>query len=410
MWIATQQIREQLSRIREQGNLEDIAPIETIGFYIDHLLSFRLLADNFVALFSRVMLDQVLVPLGAVVSSLTDRTNTGTVHPYMDNAASQAEDILVPMAPFPRPYGKGGQVTQMETLFENLLLRQRESVEQLNTEHQNLRGEVETFSVEVSNSKDSSLIALQQIEDAAKEIAETITGEKARIDAVVQDGIKAVAAMETENTDRYKAWRAEREAAFRNDFRELKASMEADLGDAHVALDELRRVNQQYENLAALGAGDLIASNFAVESKWGRLSGLVLYGVGFLFLIAAAIPLIFFLFENPNTPDGSPDWGRLIVRISIGVLAGSAATVVIRLGARLIANANASKRMELELRSFGPFLANVTDTDTVDGARLQLLDRAFGKSYVVVESGEKDDVIQVSTFAQIIDAVSKLAK
>ncbi len=66
--------------------------------------------------------------------------------------------------------------------------------------------------------------------------------------------------------------------------------------------------------------------------------------------------------------------------------------------------------MDLELRSFGPFLANVTEKDNVDAARIELLDRAFGKAYGAPDADDKEEVVQVSTIMQIINAASKLVR
>ena len=64
--------------------------------------------------------------------------------------------------------------------------------------------------------------------------------------------------------------------------------------------------------------------------------------------------------------------------------------------------------MGLELQTFDPFLANVSEAAMVDTARLELVDRAFGKSYVPTESSKEEDVIAVSTMSQILGAITKV--
>ena len=64
--------------------------------------------------------------------------------------------------------------------------------------------------------------------------------------------------------------------------------------------------------------------------------------------------------------------------------------------------------MALELQTFGPFLANVKDKNTVDGARLELVDRAFGKSYVPNDGDSSTDAVPVTAFAHILELVKAI--
>ena len=107
---------------------------------------------------------------------------------------------------------------------------------------------------------------------------------------------------------------------------------------------------------------------------------------------------------------GIPQWSLIAVRVAIGILAGSAATVVIRLGARLNSDANTNKRMELELRSVGPFLANVVDPADDDAARIALVARAFGQRSDDVHAETRSDTVQVAAVAQLIELFAKAAK
>lgn len=410
LWQVTQTIREQAREAGEAGDPGELPLLERIGFYVDHAESFRAVADTHVALFSTEMLENVRVPFADVAANMLNRLSTGTVHPFVDTAAASAEASLLPMAPWPRPYGKGGQVTQMETLFEDLLERQRQSLAALESQHAALREQIEAYEQTVKSAADEVLQKVATLQQTAAETSGAVQMEKIRIDDVVARGLETVAAVESENDDRYKKWQAERAEAFVEEFGPLKDSISRDLEVANQTLAQLQGTNEQFEKLAALSAGDIVGKHFETEARWGRRVGLWLYAIGFVFIAGAVVPLVWLLFDNPNEPSGAPDWGRIIVRVSIAVLAGSGATVLIRLGARLIANANAGKRMELEMRSFGPFLANVTDTDAVDTARVELLDRAFGRSYAIAESDERDEVVQVSTLAQIADAFSKFGR
>jgi hypothetical protein len=99
-------------------------------------------------------------------------------------------------------------------------------------------------------------------------------------------------------------------------------------------------------------------------------------------------------------------WEQLVIRAGIGIAAASGATVAIRLGGRFFANANVTKRMELDHKTFGPFLANVPSTVAYK-ARINLVERALGKA----EPGTTatvDEVASIGEMTQLIDAIAKM--
>ena len=411
LWATTAAIVSIAEQIRNEHEASELPKLETILFYVSHAETFREIATTSSSLFSSEMLNNVNVAFTAVLSSLQTRAASGVGQTqYVDAAASQAEASLIPMGPWPRPYGKGGQVAQMSTLYEDLLEQQRLSIEALSTIHSQLREELTQVGSDITERQRVSGALILQMQGESEAIIQTVTAEKARIDQVVEKGLNAVAAVESANTERYKEWRAEREASFEKDFSGFRSQIESRLGDATEVFEKLKSTNEQFENLSAIAAGETIANNFQLEAKWGRRTGITMYAVGGVFLLAATVPLIWLLFEGGLDVKGVPQWGLIAVRGAIGILAGSAATVVIRLGARLISDANASKRMELELRSVGPFLANVVNPADVDAARIALVARAFGQREGDVRADTKGDAVQVTAVAQLIELLVKAAK
>ncbi|MCY7413781.1 MAG: hypothetical protein LH471_12220 [Salinibacterium sp.] len=411
LWVTTQQIAATAALVRAEQEPAEVPKLETILFYVSHAESFQEIATTSSALFSGEMLEAVNVPFTAAANSLQFRLANGAAQTaHLDVAAAQAEASLIPMGPWPRPYGKGGQVTQMNTLFEGLLESQRLSVEALRGAHTDLREEVTSFEAKAAERQLVLESSLARMQAEGESVTEMVTAEKARIDQVVANGLSAVGAIETANTERYKAWKAEQEAKFVADFAPLQVDIRARLAASEEVYEKLRSTNEQFENLSAIAAGETIANNFEKEASWGRTTGIAMYSVGGAFLLAAAVPLVWLLFEAGLDVNGTPQWGLITVRLAIGILAGSAATVIIRLGARLISNANASKRMELELRSIGPFLANVVEPTDVDKARIALVTRAFGQISGDTPGDGKDESVSVTSIAQILELVMKAMK
>lgn len=135
------------------------------------------------------------------------------------------------------------------------------------------------------------------------------------------------------------------------------------------------------------------------SAKWA-------YGIGILLLVGAATFLFFTILGVGPTDAVSWEWVSL--KLGIAVTAIGASTIAIRLGGRFIHNSAINKRVELELRAIGPFLADVGDgTSAVGQAKLLFVQRAFGRTW---EGDEKHDEDEVSATAvtKIIEAAGNL--
>jgi len=415
LWNVLNRIDEQLMSIVADHAPAEMPFVERIKVQLAYVRSFDVVASTRAAFFHPQMLTPVQSVWEGVEASLSTRVVSGVEYSnYLQQAADQAETGLLQMAPWPRPYGKGGEVKQMDTLFERLLEAQRISIDALDGEHTKLRGEMVAYDEQVEAKRDQVNAALTDVETNLTTLASTIEEQKSELETALSDAESAVKALTAKNDLAYDEWRVAREAAFAEDFTPLSDQIRQKLTAADAEYEELLNAKAKYTKLVSAIAADEVASQFEIEARWGRTAGNRFYIVGFSLLIVAAIPLVFLLFDTNKTADGFVNWSAIIVRIGIGVLAGSAATVAIRLGSRLINNANAIKRMELELRAIGPFLANVSEKPKVDGAFIDLVAKAFGNTYAETTStGGKDapdDKVSVTAVTQLLELVDKARK
>lgn len=247
------------------------------------------------------------------------------------------------------------------------------------------------------------------------ELKSTIEEQKAELAVALRDAELSVADLSEQNSGAYKLWTSEREKAFEGEFAPLRGAIAEKLESADAEYDLLLSAKEKYTKLVSAIAADEVASQFESEAMWGRRNGTRFYVTGFTLLVAAAIPLIWLIFDTPRTGSGPVNWTSIITRLAIGVLAGSAATVAIRLGSRLTNNANAIKRMELELRAIGPFLANVSEKPKVDDAFIELVGKAFGNTYAETKptggtNESSEDRTSVTAISQAVDLLERLRK
>ncbi len=405
LWAVLDACNARANQILDQKDPRDVAAIEAMTFYVSNIRSFRESGAPVSAYFTERMLADMTAVFDGVVSRLDNRIATGDPT-YSESAQNQSETSLDLLGPWPKPSTKGARAGQMQTAFEELLETQRKSIETLQASHQKLRDDVQAERTAFEAALASATAEMEGMRIAAADAAATVEAEKLRIDTVVTDGQSAVTKVTKDNDTAFRTWRDKQESAFAERMVPFTEKIEGYLNDAKERLDQLKVVETEYANLSGAAATDKLSSHFKSESQTGRRTGLILYGIGFVFLLAAAVPLAWLVFVPSEHT--AFDWNILVPRLAIAVLAGSAATVVIRLGGRFIQDAGVSKRMELEMRTFGPFLENVTDKETVDTARIALVDRAFGKYTGQAATESKDDVIQVSTLSQIVETLAKL--
>ena len=68
------------------------------------------------------------------------------------------------------------------------------------------------------------------------------------------------------------------------------------------------------------------------------------------------------------------------------------------------------KRLAMELRTMGPFLSTVGDSESVDQARLDLVNRTFGQAYAPKQEAKDADAVPVSVLQQLLTMVTKAVR
>lgn len=415
LWDTLGAIDGKIDTIHAAHFLDDLPNLERIRVQEGYVRSFDAVASTRAAFFHPAMLDAVNTVWQQAAAALDQRISSGSDYTsYVAQAADHAESGLLQMAAWPRAYGRGGEVKQMNTLFEELLEAQRASIAALKESHKGLQQEISDHSAELDQKRIEVTAALTATQSELTTVEGQIETQKTTVENAVASSKQAVDALTEVNNEAFDEWKNERETAFAKDFDGLRGQISKRLKDANAEYAALLSAKEKYTKLVSAIAADEVAEKFESEAKWGRSAGIWLYAVGLLLLVGAAVPLILLILENAKDDPGGINWTPIVVRLAIGVLAGSAATVAIRLGSRFISNANSAKRMELELRAIGPFLANVSVPDKVDDAHIELVSKAFGKTYG--ETGGRtakeasDETIPVTTASQLIDLAERIAK
>jgi hypothetical protein len=212
LWALLNDIEAQLSPIASENDPAETPDIERIKFQVAHVRGFRDLVPTHVALFSPSMLDTTQAQWAPVSSSLTTRTQSGPGNPGpVASAATEAENALVSLGPWPRPYARGAQVNQMNTLFESLMEAQRQAIERLVARHEEFAKQVTDFGTEVDEKRDEAVTRASEITTELTNLETQIAADKAVITNAVAAAEKSVVDLTEVNTTRFNNWKKERE-------------------------------------------------------------------------------------------------------------------------------------------------------------------------------------------------------
>jgi len=355
--------------------------------------------------FAPSLLDRLNSQWTAVLGQLQNRVSVSSAS-YTAQAVAAAEESLAALYNLWPPSTTASQRAELTAVYDELVERARQDVARLHKQRDDLATQLVGIGATAEDELEKVNTRLTELEAVASATKDTIDTYEERVTDIVTDGAKQIAALATENTKSWNTWQKDQTDHFKETFSPFQSDIEARLQEADSTLQALRSTKEEYATLTAEAAAGMLAESFHEEASSGRRTGLRLYGVGFALLILAAVPLALLLIEGRNAAtDGQTLWATFAVRAAIGALTASAATVAIRLGGRFIDAGQQSKRTELELRAFGPFLSNVDKSES-DTARLEFVDRAFGSRPTTLE--RPDEVIPVSTFSQILAAVTKL--
>ncbi len=281
-----------------------------------------------------------------------------------------------------------------------------------------IRGRVEAATRELRETDQKTVELTKTVEKAEARIEKlvdeataAVNAEKARIATVIDEGNGRIAGFDAALEKHLKEWQARRSAKFEEDLGDMRREQEELLHQAKTKFAELTGAVADYESLVQADSADRLAVHYETEAKNARRGGKRMNAFGFVLLISAAFPLFLVVLQPLLKAFGlnmdAPSWESIVARAGVAVVLAGAATVAIRLGTADLRRAADYKRLAMELRTMGPFLSAVEDTESVGQARLDLVNRTFGQSYAPSRDEKFDDAVPVSVLQQLLTLLTK---
>jgi uncharacterized membrane protein len=330
---------------------------------------------------------------------------------YLQQAVQHAQYATASASGWPHANPTAAE-ERLEVAVVDALLAREEEVDE------RIRGRVEAATrelrqidqktVELTRAVDKTEARIEKLVDDA---TAAVNAEKARIATVIDEGNARIAGFDAALEKHLREWQARRSATFEKDLGDMRHEQEELLQQAKASFTELTRVVADYESLVQADSADRLAVHYEAEAKNARRGGKRMNTFGFILLISAAVPLFLVVLQPLLKAFGlsldAPSWESIVARVGVALVLAGAATVAIRLGTADLRRAADYKRLAMELRTMGPFLSAVEDTDSVGQARLDLVNRTFGQSYAPSRDEKFDDAVPVSVLQQLLTLLTR---
>lgn len=341
------------------------------------------------------LMNSVYTALMAVQQSLAQFVASANPA-YLDQVNAQVDGVLVALAPWPQVQGVQRQTAAVAATFEALFAQMK-----LDAEAHRLAAQQFTQQLVILQQQRSQLEQeLVQIQSQGDVTAKRI------LDAATEQNA-AFSKAQLEKSEVFAQWLLGRRAEIAEADSRREEALKGYAKSAAMVLGEMEETQQKTEKVAGGTTSAILARDFAGYAQREFWLALGSYGIGLVGFVIAGTVLFFSL--GSLSVDQSATWQWVSLKIGLTVTMVGGASVFISLGNKFLRGAGTNKRVELELRAIGPFLADLHDDESARAAKVAFVDRTFGRSGADVSGGRAEDEVSVGALDKLADVVVRIA-
>lgn len=278
------------------------------------------------------------------------------------------------------------------------------TISELRSSNEALRADLADLEQKRVGDQESAKAEAAAINDRLAKLDQKIAQDESRLDAALTENNENFNNGQTGRETRFSKWLDEQGSALASlaakdidEIGELRLKGENELA----AISDLR---DSTESVASLATGDVLARHYGNYSerqwRWGIYANLA----GFIAVLSGVALLVWSV--RDIGPDESVSWQFTAMKLGLTLTVVGGAAVAFKVGGNFLAQSHKSKDMELELRSIGPFLADVEGAAAQE-AKTGFVTRRFGQSTAGETNGPKD-AVSIAALDQITTLMEKL--
>lgn len=380
------------ARGREDLTTESKALLDRIGAVVAHVKS--TLESAQVDLLSAAMVnatDQHLVNLQNYVANYTSSGQTT----YLVSADQHCDEALRSISAWPEPISRSARLAAAQSKVNSLVESFNGESDAAFARAAQLREEVERLAVQRG-----------QIEQELSTLGTQIAAQAAMDQDAAASRSKQFESSQALRSTEFEKLVADKAKEHNAALDKNQAELAKQLTVAHSLLEAMQERKAEVEKVAGATASGVLAGEFGRYARNTFALAMVAYALGVLLIVGAGIAI--FAALEAMAPATAASWQWVAMKFGVTAAAAAAGSILISLGSRLLRDATANKRLELEIRAIGPFLADVDDLDSVRKTKLDFLSRSFGRESESDHHGPGNDQVSVAAFGSIIGDVLKL--
>jgi hypothetical protein len=392
-WNALRQFEDDVSSYAEKTDRSvDADAVEQFRFLVAQIQSLREADPLPIA---SATLDGIATQLAGAHSNLEAFQSNPGNPPYLTAAEAHADAALAAVATLAGPALRGGAAGAANRAFEAYRAAAEQTERALRDRIRELEGDF--------SSKDAQSAALDQ---RLSELTAKITADEARLDTALVTSNETFTQSQTAREVAFKVFLEKYEV----NLNEINEPVSEKLADAQVGaegvLAKMEDLYEKVEGLSGKAAGAVLAGDYGAYALREWKTGITAIIAGFLAFIGGAVFVVMTI--SSLKPSDDVSWQYTTLKFGLTLTIVAAAVVAVRFGSEFLSKAHTAKRTELELKAIGLFLADVADADKVEQAKLDFVDRMFGRAWEDHAKSKPGEEINVPAIERLLDGFSKL--
>lgn len=313
---------------------------------------------------------------------------------YRGEASNTIDALVSRLATWPQPWINSALTKGQQAALQSL----QETIETERARHTAVVDELQEKLQELQDERDSLSSELKTLTDSVKD-------EEERLASLGDSFSSSFATSQTERSAEFDEWLKGCDGEFQASLDDNRASLAEYNGEAEVILKEIRHLQEGAEKVSGKAAAAFMARDYGSYSNRQFWSAVASFALGTVLFIVA-----FCILTNSVqaiSPDTHATWQWVSLKLGLTLTIGAAASFLMALGNRFYRDSTNSKRVELELRAIGPFLADV-DEEAARETKVKFADRMFGHAWSENQIETDRDAVSVGLLSKLVDLVPKI--
>lgn len=378
LWVAVASTMGTISTALPPDPPWEIERVQALGA---HIASFKEAPKE---LFSAAMLSSVEGVWTNLHNSVSNYAGSSGSN-YLPQISQYCDQVLSSLSQWPYPFTRALKGAAANEAYRTLVDQALSATAEAGRTVEGLRSAISVG--------ETDLMALRQ---KITDLAAVIDSQTLAIREAATTQTTAFNAAQTERTSSFESWLVERN-------RDHESSEAA----AQAVLRGMEALHAKTEKVAGAATSAVLARDFGSYSNREFWSAVLAFVVGILAILGAGAYLLWAM--SSLGPEQNATWQWVTMKFGVTATIVGGASVAIALGNKFLRNASGNKRVELELRAIGPFLADVDDDEAARKVKLDFVDRVFGHAWET-PANDADADINVNALTKVTESFARFAQ